>query len=78
MEYIIVGDVYAQKDGVKLLRNDGCLVLICGKSYENAQASLNRILTNPDENDKKLMKDHENLRIEEVKDEDCWWNFGTD
>lgn len=28
--------------------------------------------------EKKLMKDHENLRIKEVKDEDCWWNFGTD
>lgn len=78
MEYIIVGDVYAQKDGVKFLRNDGCLVLVCGKSYENAQSALNKMLINPDENDKKLMKDHENLRIEEVEDKDCWWNFGTD
>lgn len=69
MEYIISGDTPQYKD---------CLVLVCGKSYGNAQASLSRMLTNPTENDKKLMKDHTNLRIEEVKDEDCWWNFGTD
>ena len=69
MEYIISGDTPQYKD---------CLVLVCGKSYKKAQAALSRILTNPTENDKKLMKDHENLRIEEVEDKDCWWNFGTD
>ena len=68
MEYIIKGDA----------KYGSCLVLVCGKSYKSAEESLNRMLTNPDENDKKLIKDHTNLRIEEVEDKDCWWNFGCD
>lgn len=68
MEYVIVGDTPQYK---------GCLVYTCG-SLENAQKVLKGMLTNPTENDKKLMKHHENFRIEEVEDKDCWWNFGTD
>jgi len=35
-------------------------------------------LNNPTENDKRLIKDHVNLRIEEVEDRECWWNFNCD
>jgi len=36
--------------------------------------TLSRLLNNPNDNDKRLIKNHKNLRIEEVDDKDCWWN----
>lgn len=69
MEYIIKGDTPEFKN---------CLVYVCGKSFEVAKENLNRMLTNPNENDKKLIQNIENLKIEEVEDKDCWWNFNCD
>ena len=67
MEYIIVGDTKEYKH---------CLVCTCG-TKENAENTLNRMLTNPNENDIKLMKGMTNFRIDSVKDDDCWWNQGS-
>ena len=65
MEYIIKGDTERYED---------CLVLVCGNTKEGAERVLNRLLNNPTDNDKRLIKDHKNLRIAEVDDKDCWWN----
>ena len=67
-DYIIVGDT---KD------YGACLVCVCG-SLDRANDTLYRMLNNPTENDKALMRDHTNLRIEEVPEEDCWWNGKLD
>lgn len=69
MEYIISGDTESFKN---------CLVLVCGSSKTNAEEALKRLLNNPTDNDKRLIKDHKNLRIEEVPDKECWWNFNCD
>ena len=66
--YIIVGDTK---------NYEGCLVCVCF-SFENATETLNRMLINPNDNDKKLMQGHSNLRIEEVPEKDCWWHWGLD
>lgn len=63
-DYIIVGDIE---------RFDDCLICVAGKSKESAEETLNRMLTNPTENDKRLMGGHGNLRIKEVSAEKCWW-----
>ena len=63
-DYIIVGNTE---------RFDDCLICVAGKSKESAEEVLNRMLTNPTENDKKLMDGHRNLRIKEVPAEECWW-----
>lgn len=65
VEYIIVGDTEKYKD---------CLIYSCGKSKERANEVLNRMLTSPTENDKKLMQSLKDIRIEEVPQEDCFWN----
>lgn len=65
MQYIIIGDT---KD------YEGCLVCLAGHTEERAKEILNKMLTNPDDNDKRLMKGHTNLRIKPVEDKDCWWN----
>jgi hypothetical protein len=65
MEYVIVGDTKEYK---------GCLIYVCGKSQENAEKMLKKVLNNPTENDKLVTKGHTNLRIEEVEDSECWWN----
>lgn len=65
MEYIIVGDTAEYKE---------CLVYTCGKSKERAKEVLSRMLTNPDENDKLVMRGMFNFKIKTVEDEDCWWN----
>ena len=65
MEYIIKGDTEKYED---------CLLLVCGASKSHAEDVLNRLLNNPTDNDKRLIKDHINLRIAEVDDKDCWWN----
>lgn len=69
VEYIIVGDTEKYKD---------CLVRVAGKTFEQADQVLNRMLNNPNDNDKKLIKCHTNLRIKEVDSKDCWWNYGCD
>lgn len=67
-DYVIVGDTVEYKN---------CLVCVVG-TYENAEQRLNRILNNPDANDKKLMVKYTNLRIEFVEESDCWWNGNCD
>lgn len=69
MEYIIKGDTERYKD---------CLVLVCGASKPHAETVLSRLLNNPTDDDMRLIKDHKNLRIEEVEDKECWWNFNCD
>ena len=64
-EYIIIGDTKRYK---------GCLVTVCRGNRELAESVLNRMLTNPTDNDKVLMKGHANLRIEPVEEKDQWWN----
>ena len=65
--YVIVGDTENYK---------GCLVCTCGDK-EYANEVLNRMLTNPDENDKKLIKGHSNLRVQAIEEDDCWWSQGS-
>lgn len=69
MEYVIKGDTPEFKN---------CLVYVCGKEIESANNVLNRILNHPTDNDKKVIRGHHNLRIEEVEDDECWWNFSCD
>ena len=68
-EYIIIGDTEKYKD---------CLVYLCGTSLQHAQSVLHRMLNNPTEEDKNVMTRHKNLRIKEVVEKDCWWNYGCD
>lgn len=63
-DYIIEGDTE---------RFEGCLICVAGNTKEYAEKLLNRMLTNPTENDKRLMNGHRNLRIKEVPAEKCWW-----
>ena len=67
-DYVIVGDTE---------RHEGCLVCVCF-TFENATKVLNRMLNNPNDNDKRLMQGHSNLRIEEVPEKDCWWHGNCD
>lgn len=69
MEYIIKGDTPEFKN---------CLVYVCGKLLDVAVEDLHRMLNDPNENDKKLIRNMTNLRIEETGDKDCWWNFNCD
>ena len=55
-----------------------CLVYVVGTSFENAEQVLKRMLNNPNENDRKLIKGHTNLRITAVDKKDCWWNENCD
>ena len=67
-DYVIVGDTE---------KYEGCLICI-GGTYENAEKRLDHMLNNPDENDKRLMIGHTNLRIEFVEEKDCWWHGNCD
>lgn len=58
MEYIIVGDTAEYKE---------CLVYTCGKSKERAKEVLSRMLTNPNENDKLVMRGMFNLSSQEIR-----------
>lgn len=69
MEYIIKGDTPEFSN---------CLVYVCSKSVEVTKEHLHRMLNNPNENDMKLIRNMTNLKIEEVEDKDCWWNFNCD
>lgn len=55
MDYVIVGDTGDYKD---------CLVMVCGKSYENAKKTLEELKQTDDR--------HSNLRIEQT--DNGWWN----
>lgn len=66
MQYIIKGDS-------KNFKN--CLVFVIGHCTEEyAKSVLNRVKNNPTDNDKRVTKGLSNLRIEEVTEEDCWWD----
>ena len=67
-DYIIVGDTAKYKE---------CLVYICG-TKDNAKKVLERMLNNPNANDKRIIEGHTNLRIKEVPRESCWWRDGCD
>ena len=68
MSYIIVGDT--EKYGE-------CLVWVLGsQTRERAEEVLQRILSNPRDDEKRDIERHTNLRVKEVKSEDCWWNQG--
>ena len=67
-DYVIVGDTEMFED---------CLICI-GGTYEDAEKTLNRMLNNPNENDKRLMAGHTNLRIKLAEEKDCWWHGNCD
>lgn len=64
-EYVIVGDTN---------NYNGCLIAVCGTNKDWADTVLNRMINAPTDNDKILCKGHANLRIEEIKKSNCWWN----
>lgn len=64
-EYIIVGDT--EKYGT-------CLIYTCGTNKEHAEKVLERMLNNPDAEDKRVMETHSNIRINDVAEKDQWWN----
>lgn len=64
VKYIIAGDTEQYK---------GCLIMSCGSSKERAEDTLQRLLSDPDENDKMMIEGYSNLRVEEVEQKDCWW-----
>ena len=67
-DYIIIGDTKDYKD---------CLIYVCG-TRDNAKRVLDRMLNDPEERDKEILKTHSNLRIKLVPDQDCWWYYGCD
>lgn len=67
-DYVIIGDTDEY---------GACLVRVCG-TLNNAEDTLERMLTNPNDNDKALMQGHYNFRIEEVPEIDCWWQRNCD
>ena len=68
MDYVIVGDTE---------KYDGCLVCVCF-SLENANETLNRMLNNPTDSDRRITQTYSNLRIKEVPEKDCWWHGKLD
>lgn len=64
-EYIIIGDTDRFND---------CLVCLAGRTKEEAEEVLNRMINNPTDNDKKTMEGHRNFRIKEVDSKTAWWN----
>ena len=66
-QWMIVGDV--PKHGFT-----DCLIYVVG-TKERGEEVLNRMLTNPDNNDLLVMKDHVNLHLKEETDKSrCWWD----
>lgn len=47
-----------------------CMIKMCGVDKTNAEKHLNEILKNPPADCLG------NIHIEEVKEEECWWNQG--
>lgn len=68
-EYIIVGDTEDYKD---------CLIYRCGTNKAQAENLLHRVLTNPNDNDKFVMKGHTNIHLEEIEGYKTWWNDMVD
>lgn len=68
-EYIIICDTNRYKD---------CLVCIAGNTLEKASEVLNRMLSNPTEDDKKIMSGCTNFRVSFVEEKDCWWHRNCD
>jgi hypothetical protein len=64
-DYIIVGDTDEY---------DGCLVYVCSGRKEFAESVLERMLTEPTEQDKRELERFRNLRVEAVEREKAWWN----
>ena len=67
-DYVIIGDTKNYKD---------CLICVCG-TPDRANEVLDRMLNNPNNNDKRLMQGHHNLRVAEVPKADCWWHGNCD
>ena len=65
VEYIIKGDTKEFND---------CLICCCGKDKSRAEETLNRMVSNPTDSDKRLIAGHSNLRIAVVPKDKCWWN----
>ena len=65
VEYTIIGDT--EKYGP-------CLIYTCGKNRKTAEQVLNRMQTNPNVEDIRVMETHSNIRIDEVEEKDQWWN----
>ena len=70
MEYVI--------NGYSKSLNNSCLVYTCGKSKEHAEDVLHRMLSNPTDHDKAVMKGLTDFHIRTVNEEDAWWNYGCD
>lgn len=68
-EYLIVGDTKNHND---------CLIYRCGNNREYAERVLDRMLNNPNDNDKFASKGHFNIRLKEVDNSECWWNDTRD
>ena len=68
-EYLIVGDTKNHKD---------CLIYRCGNNQEYAERVLDRLLNNPNDDDKFASKGHFNIRLKEVDSTECWWNNTRD
>ena len=68
-EYLIVGDTKNHKD---------CLIYRCGNNQEYAERVLDRLLNNPNDDDKFASKGHFNIRLKEVNSSECWWNDTRD
>lgn len=65
MGWIIVGDTDKYKD---------CLIKVCYGDRKFAEATLERMLNNPDEHDLKCMEGAHNFRVQSTKPEEEWWN----
>ena len=62
-QYIIIGDTKEY---------EGCLVTVCGKDRDFAEAVLKRMTDNPNDNDRRITKGHSNLRLKIV--DGGWWD----
>lgn len=65
MEYVIIGDSE---------KYEGCLLYCEFNEKEQAERVLSRMLNNSTRNDERIMRGMNNIRVQEVVSEDCWWN----
>ena len=63
-EYTIIGDI----------NNKSYLICLAGRNLKNAKEILNKFLYNPDTNEKHLIEGYSNIRIQEIENEENWWN----
>lgn len=59
-------------------KNERCLVARAGITLEHAEEVLYRMINNPTENDKRLIRNGKNLEVEFLEERYCWWNDGCD